>query len=99
MSWQSLTDGPVIILARPASSWVCFWQLPCSSGRGVEELKRAALKRFVEYGILLPMALIYILIRQAIRGFMNWPAAAKGFFLGFTVAMISLLVFVDWVLV
>ena len=45
------------------------------------------------------MALIYILICQAIRGFMNWPAAAKGFFLGFTVAMISLLVFVDWVLV
>ena len=65
----------------------------------MEELKRAALKRFVEYGILLPMALIYILIRQAIKGFMEWPAEAKGFFLGFTVAMISLLVFVDWVLV
>lgn len=62
-------------------------------------VKRAALKRFVEYGIFLPMALIYILIRQAIRGFLGWPAAAKGFFLGFTAAMIGILVFVDWMLV
>ena len=30
---------------------------------------------------------------------MGWPPAAKGFFLGFTAAMISLLIFVDWVLV
>lgn len=62
-------------------------------------MRHAALQRFVEYGILLPIALIYIPIRQAVRGFMGWPAEAKGFFLGFTVAMISLLVFVDWVLV
>lgn len=54
-------------------------------------MKHAALKRFVEYRILLPMVLIYILIRQAIKGFMEWPAEAKEFFLGFTVAIISLL--------
>lgn len=62
-------------------------------------MKNAALKRFVEYGILLPLALAYILIRSAVVGFMGWPPAAKGFFLGFTAAMISLLIFVDWVLV